>query len=364
MRGFSEGALELYGQALRDFDRAAQWCRKVETWAERAHVPYFQRTCRAHYAGVLIWRGFWDRAESELAEVAEQLADIRPPAAVEALVRLGELRRRQGQPDKAAAIFDQVAEHPKAILGAGELRLDLDDPAGACERAEEYLRQASSGPATPRAAGLELLARAAARLGDLGRATVALTDLSAIAERIPTDPVRAALAYTRGVVSSAHEDHDRARIAFEDAIRYYHRAQAPFEEAKARLALAQELSTQARTADAHQHAHRDLDHDQRVGHPGRLADTGHRGVAGVPGLLGYRALNTVDAMVGHKTPRHRRFGWAAARGDDAANVVPARVSALAAAACAPTTRRSCWPTSRPAPSTVRAGWRSSSSSVG
>ena len=58
-------------------------------------------------------------------------------------------------------------------------------------------------------------------------------------------------------------------------------------------------------------------------------------VAGVPGLLGYRALNTLDAMVGHRTPRHRRFGWASARGDDAVNLAPARVSALAAAACAP-----------------------------
>lgn len=59
------------------------------------------------------------------------------------------------------------------------------------------------------------------------------------------------------------------------------------------------------------------------------------GVAGVPGLLGYRALNTLDAMVGHRTPLHRRFGWAAARADDLANLVPARASALLAALCAP-----------------------------
>lgn len=50
-------------------------------------------------------------------------------------------------------------------------------------------------------------------------------------------------------------------------------------------------------------------------------------VAGGAGALGYRAANTLDAMVGHRTPRHERFGWASARADDAANWVPARVGA-------------------------------------
>jgi adenosylcobinamide-phosphate synthase len=50
-------------------------------------------------------------------------------------------------------------------------------------------------------------------------------------------------------------------------------------------------------------------------------------LAGVPGLLGYRAINTLDAMVGHHTSRYERFGWAAARLDDVANLVPARLTA-------------------------------------
>jgi adenosylcobinamide-phosphate synthase len=52
---------------------------------------------------------------------------------------------------------------------------------------------------------------------------------------------------------------------------------------------------------------------------------------GLPGLLAYKALNTADSMIGHLNDRHRAFGWAAARLDDLANLVPARLSALAIA---------------------------------
>ncbi|MFJ9667185.1 cobalamin biosynthesis protein [Streptomyces sp. NPDC101219] len=61
-------------------------------------------------------------------------------------------------------------------------------------------------------------------------------------------------------------------------------------------------------------------------------------VAGVPGLLGFRAVNTLDAMVGHKSPRHLRFGWASARLDDVAGWPGARLTAALAAAAGPDPR--------------------------
>jgi len=58
-------------------------------------------------------------------------------------------------------------------------------------------------------------------------------------------------------------------------------------------------------------------------------------VGGVPGVLAHRAVNTLDAMVGYRTPRHVRFGWAAARLDDLLGLAPARLTAGLVAALAP-----------------------------
>ncbi|MGA5127220.1 cobalamin biosynthesis protein [Streptomyces pseudogriseolus] len=61
-------------------------------------------------------------------------------------------------------------------------------------------------------------------------------------------------------------------------------------------------------------------------------------VAGVPGLVGFRAVNTLDAMVGHKSPRYRRYGWASARLDDVAGWPGARLTAALAALTGPDPR--------------------------
>jgi adenosylcobinamide-phosphate synthase len=49
---------------------------------------------------------------------------------------------------------------------------------------------------------------------------------------------------------------------------------------------------------------------------------------GLPGIIGYKAINTLDSMIGHRTERHEAFGWASARIDDLANIVPARLTGL------------------------------------
>lgn len=51
-------------------------------------------------------------------------------------------------------------------------------------------------------------------------------------------------------------------------------------------------------------------------------------IAGLPGIAAYKAINTLDSMIGHRTARHGAFGWASARIDDGANLMPARLTGL------------------------------------
>jgi adenosylcobinamide-phosphate synthase len=61
---------------------------------------------------------------------------------------------------------------------------------------------------------------------------------------------------------------------------------------------------------------------------------------GLPGLIAYKAINTADSMIGHRTDRYIDFGWAAARLDDLVNLVPARISGVLVALAAPVARSS------------------------
>jgi adenosylcobinamide-phosphate synthase len=67
-------------------------------------------------------------------------------------------------------------------------------------------------------------------------------------------------------------------------------------------------------------------------------------LAGLPGLYAYKAVNTADSLIGHKEPRWKDFGWAAARTDDVMNLAPARLAGTLIAMAG-------------GPRTVRKGWR-------
>jgi len=67
---------------------------------------------------------------------------------------------------------------------------------------------------------------------------------------------------------------------------------------------------------------------------GVLAPVLWMGIAGLPGAALYKAINTADSMIGHRTPRYQAFGWAAARLDDLVNLPASRLAALVLVAAA------------------------------
>jgi adenosylcobinamide-phosphate synthase len=80
---------------------------------------------------------------------------------------------------------------------------------------------------------------------------------------------------------------------------------------------------------------------------------------GLPGLLAYKAINTADSMIGHRTDRHRAFGWAAARLDDLVNLVPARLSGAILALASVSRLEPAWAAMRrdaPKHRSPNAGW--------
>src|SRR5439155_25906496 len=112
---------------VRDYDRAVQWCTRLKafcaTWGLR---PLFA-VCRTQYASICMWRGTWLEAEQELTAATDELAASRPAMTADGVVRLAELRRRQGRLVEAAALFDQAEPHGLAALGRAERAFDRDD---------------------------------------------------------------------------------------------------------------------------------------------------------------------------------------------------------------------------------------------
>ena len=79
---------------------------------------------------------------------------------------------------------------------------------------------------------------------------------------------------------------------------------------------------------------------------------------GLPGIVGYKAVNTLDSMIGHRTARHQSFGWAAARIDDLLNFIPARLTGFlfALLSARPQAATACMARDARAHRSINAGW--------
>ena len=243
-------------ERVRDYDRAAQWCKRLKEFCAKWGLRPLFAVCRTQYASICLWRGSWLEAERELCAARDELAASRPAKTGDALVRLAELRRRQGRLAEAAALVDQVPPNGAGLLERAELAFDCGDYRAAAERAEQYLRHVPTSNRTDRASGLEILVRALTGLEDWEHAKSALAELSSIAALVATLPLRAAASFASGYVAMGEDKADAARKCFEDAVDLYLRSGAPFEVGRTRIELARALGKVGRIDAAVEEARR------------------------------------------------------------------------------------------------------------
>lgn len=250
---------------IRDFERAVQWCERAREVGEMQGFNMVMALCRPHYAVVLTWRGMWQEAEEQLEIGNRETLQARPLMVIEGIVRLAELRWRQGRWPEADALFEQVKHDGLSHVGRGELALSRGKAAEAADLAERHLRQTGTDDRLARAPGLELLVRALAAQGMAEEAVEVLAELSRIARRIRTEPLLASHALASGVLAGAGGNAKKARGHLEDAVDYYEKSAAPFEAARARIELALALAAEGRTEAAEQAAAEALQTLQRMG---------------------------------------------------------------------------------------------------
>jgi len=230
----------------QDVTRAEEWCRRAEAIClDRDLVPLLN-VCRIQYASVQVSAGTWTEAEKELTDTVDRLATSTRASRVEAVVQLGELRRRQGRLDEADALFKQAEFDPVAALGRARIRFALGDKTSAWTAVQRLLRSMPSENRLARADVLLAAARIAHAVGEHDEAALAAEELRATAATVRTDALLAMSAVADSVLVESTE----ASTLLHEAVRHYHRGGLRHDEAEARLLLATALLVQGDSAAA------------------------------------------------------------------------------------------------------------------
>jgi DNA-binding CsgD family transcriptional regulator len=233
---------------IGDFRRATQWCGAVRRFTARWGGRQLVGVCRTTYGQILATSGDWPAAEKELRAAIEDMAAARPGMAAGGLVRLAELRARQGRSEEARALFERAGA--SGLVGLGELALERGDARGAADAGERVLRRLADADLLGRLPPLELLARAHIQLGDLPAAGERIADIERAAGAFATPYVAGRAKLVQAEFAVGRRDHERARRAAEDAIDCFEEASAVYDAARARLVLARALLPLGRRTSA------------------------------------------------------------------------------------------------------------------
>jgi DNA-binding CsgD family transcriptional regulator len=227
-----------------DVRRAEQWlaaATRFEAW--RDFVP---PTCRTHYGGILISLGNWEDAERELLAAIRTFETGYWASQLFALLRLADLRVRQGRFEEAERLLEGFDWHASAKRSLARIALARGDLALAGDLGRLCLE--SMPPADPDCAPvLALLVDVQLARGDLVAAVATFDQLAVLALDRRDDRTRAVAKLVGGTVRAARGDQD-ARADFQAALELFSGLGLAFEAAQARVALARALASHAPAA--------------------------------------------------------------------------------------------------------------------
>lgn len=223
---------------LADFGRASEWTDAARQWCDRQNILGFPGVCRVYRAGILRLRGALADAAREATDACEELRPYDMGATSEAFYELGEVRLRLGDLAAAEEAFRQAHEMGRDPQpGLALLRL----AEGKVEAARTAIRSALADESRDRLARSQLLpaqAEIAVAAGDLDWARAAADELESTAAVYGTPAMEAVALCVRGQVQLAAGDDPGALRSLRAGCRRWQDLDAPYETARARMALA------------------------------------------------------------------------------------------------------------------------------
>jgi DNA-binding NarL/FixJ family response regulator len=231
-------------ELVNDVPRADQWMRAAAGRMQRSNVV--AAFCRAHYGGILTAAGRWQEAEAQLIEAARHFDRGLSARRAAAVIRLADLRVRQGRLEEAAQLLDGLEQHPDAVRTLAALHFARGETA----LAQDLLERAIEGPddevptvgeSTMVGPLLALLVDVHLEQGNLDDAERVTRRLARVAEAQRGPYLRAVAALAKGRICIASGKGD-ARACLHEAMEGFARAELPMELARTRLEMARALA--------------------------------------------------------------------------------------------------------------------------
>ena len=234
-------------QGLAQYDLAEQWTEAMERWCETSAVGSLRGRCRVHRAEILRLRGAFEEAEVQALLACEELRPYLRRELGWPLNELGRIRLHKGDVTGAEeALLDAHRAGWDPQPGLARLRLAQGDAATAAASLRDALERPLRAPwkeqppdtDLQRAPLLEAQVEVEIAGGDVERARLAADDLERVAVRFRSKALVAAAATSRARVQLADGETGAAEGSSSGAVRLWHEVGAPYEEAVARLLLA------------------------------------------------------------------------------------------------------------------------------